>query len=123
LNFLQKQIRVEVTKEMLEHVNNDDTFVKPIITGDETWVWQSDVLTKQQSSEWRASDEPKPKKTRKFQFKIKVPLTVFIDYQSLVYHKFFLSGQTVNKEYYLNVIRRLRKSFRRERPELWKNNS
>jgi len=36
---------------MLEHVNNDDTFVKRIITGDEKWVWESDVLTKQQSSE------------------------------------------------------------------------
>ena len=31
LNFLQKQIRVEVAKEILEHVNNDDTFVKRII--------------------------------------------------------------------------------------------
>ena len=51
LNFLQKQIRVDVAKEMLEHVNNDDTFVKRIITGDETWVWQADVLTNQQSSE------------------------------------------------------------------------
>ena len=46
LNFLHKQIRVEVSKEMLENVNNDDTFVKRFITGDETWVWQSDVLTK-----------------------------------------------------------------------------
>ena len=118
MNFLQKQIRVEVTKEMLEHVNNDDTFVKPIITGDETWVWQSDVLTKQQSSEWRASDEPKPKKTRKFQFKIKILLTIFIDYQGLVYQEFFLSGLTVNKDYYLGVMSRLRESIRRKRPEL-----
>ena len=45
VNFLQKQIRVDVAKEMLKHVNNDDTFVKRIITGDETRVWQADVLT------------------------------------------------------------------------------
>ena len=71
-----KKIRVDVAKEMLEHVNNDDTFVKRIITGDEIWVWQADVLTNQQSSEQRASNEPKPKKPRKFQSEIKVLLTV-----------------------------------------------
>jgi len=32
---------------MLEHMNNDDTLVKSIITGEDTWVWQSDVLTEQ----------------------------------------------------------------------------
>jgi len=97
---------------MLEHLNN--TFVKRIIIGDETWVWQSDVLTK--TSEWRAFGEPKPKKTRKFQSKINVHLTVFIDYQDLVHHEFLASGQTVNKEYYLGVMRRLRESIRRKRP-------
>ena len=101
LNFLQKQIRVEVAKEMFEQVNNNDTFVKRIITNDKTWVWQSDVLTKQQSSEWRSSDKPKPKKTCKFQTKIKVLLTVFTYYQGLVHHEFIPSGQTLNKEYYL----------------------
>ena len=81
------------------------------------------MLTNQQSSEWRASNEPKPKKPRKFQSKIKVLLTVFIDYQGLVHHEFLPSGQTVNKEYYLGVMRRLRESIRRKRHDLWKYNS
>ena len=105
---------VQVAKEMLEHVNNDDTFVKRIITGDETWVWQPDVLTKQQSSKCRASNEHKTKKTRKFQSKIKILLSVFIDYQVLVHHEFIPRGQTVNKEYYLGVMRRLCESIHRK---------
>ena len=35
LNFLQKQECVDVAKEMLEHIINDDTFLKRIVTGDE----------------------------------------------------------------------------------------
>lgn len=31
--------------------------------------------------------------------------------------------QTVNKEYYLSVMRRLREAIRKKRPELWANNS
>ena len=32
-------------------------------------------------------------------------------------------GYMVNKEYYLEVMRRLREAIRKKRPELWKNNS
>ena len=55
-SFMNNGFNVLITTEdssllsKLEHVNNDDIFVKRSITGDETCVWQSDVLTKQQSS-------------------------------------------------------------------------
>ena len=32
-------------------------------------------------------------------------------------------GETVNKEFYLNVMKRLRAAVRRKRPEAWKNNT
>lgn len=38
-------------------------------------------------------------------------------------HHEFLPGRTVNKEYYLEVLRRLREAIRRKRPNLWQNNS
>ena len=50
-------------------------------------------------------------------------LTVFFDYHGLVHQKFLPQGYTVNKEYYLEVMRRLGKAIRKKRPELWKNNS
>ena len=75
------------------------------------------MITKQQSNESSGSDEPIPKKTGKFQSKIKV------DYKGQVHHEFFPSGQTVNKEYYLDVMLRLHESIHRKRSELWKNNS
>lgn len=42
LNFLQKQYRVDVTKEMLNRIN----IRQAIIIGDETWIYEFDILTK-----------------------------------------------------------------------------
>lgn len=123
LNFLQKVHRKEVAEEMLQMVNSDPTIMKRIITGDETWVYEYDMLTSQQSSEWRTKNEPKPKKPRQSRSKIKVMLTVFFDYRGVVHWEFLPNGQTVNKEYYLAVMRRLRENVRRKRPDLWKDNS
>lgn len=55
--------------------------------------------------------------------KIKVMLTVFFDYRGVVHYEFLPPGQTVHKEYYLSVMRRLREAIRKKRPELWKDNS
>ena len=50
VNFLQKECRVEVAKKMLANVADDSIFIKRIITGDETWVYEYDVETDQQYS-------------------------------------------------------------------------
>ena len=123
LNFLQKERRVEVTKEMLANVADDPTFIKRIIIGDETWVYEYNVETALQSSEWSAKNEPKPKKPRQNWSKIKVMLIVFFDCCGVVHHEFVPEGQTVNKEYYLAVLRRLHEAIRRKRPDLWADNS
>jgi hypothetical protein len=51
--------------------------------------------------------------------KVKVLLTVFFDYGGIVHHSYAPAGQTMNKEYYLEVIRHLRDAARRKRPDLW----
>ena len=51
LNFLQKLNRVKVAEDMLERVNSDPEFIKRIVTGDETWVYEFDLQTSQQASE------------------------------------------------------------------------
>ena len=53
--------------------------------------------------------------TRKF------PEIVFFDIRGLVHHEFVPTGQMVNKEFYLNVLRRFLENIRSKRPELWAN--
>ncbi|GFX17049.1 uncharacterized protein TNCV_4265751 [Trichonephila clavipes] len=46
-------------------------------------------------------------------------LIVFFDADGIVHHEYSPQGQTVNKEFYLDVMRRLREVVRRKRPVLW----
>ena len=43
----------------------------------------------------------------------------FFDYPGVVHHEFVPEGETVNKEYCLTVLRRLREAIRRKRSDLW----
>jgi hypothetical protein len=42
--------RVDVRKELVDHTNSDENFLKNFITGDETWVYGYDMETKAHSS-------------------------------------------------------------------------
>ena len=118
LNFDQKTRRMTIAQEMLNNVNGDPDLLKRVITGDESWVYGYDVETKAQLSQWNNTKTPRLKKAREVRSNVKVLLTVFFDYQELL-----PQGGTVNKEYYLEIMRRLREAIRKKHPELWKNNS
>jgi len=58
----QKENRVEIIQELLANANGNETFLKNIITRDETWIYGYDVETKTQSSQWMGKWSPQPKK-------------------------------------------------------------
>ena len=41
----------------------------------------------------------------------------------VVHHKFLPKDQTINKQYYLGVMRRLREAIRQKRPDLWESSN
>jgi hypothetical protein len=51
--------------------------------------------------------------------RFKVMLTVFFDSPGVVHHEYAPQGTTIPKEYYQEVLHRLRDSLRRKRPDLW----
>ena len=91
--------------------NDDPDLLKKVITGDKSWAYGYDIATKAQSSQWKRPEEPRPKKARQVRSNVKILLTAFFDYIGVVHHKFLPQGHTVNKEYYLEVMRRLRKGI------------
>ncbi|UYV60494.1 hypothetical protein LAZ67_1001322 [Cordylochernes scorpioides] len=121
LNCDQKQHRMNIANEMLDSVRDDPNLLQRVITGDEAWVYGYDVETKAQSSQWKLPHEPRPKKARQVRSNVKVLLTVFFDCRGVVHHEFLPQGRTVNKEYYLQVMRNLREAIRQKRLDLWKN--
>jgi hypothetical protein len=97
----------------LHCANGDPEFLKIVITGDEMWVYGYDPETKVHSS------SPKPKKAQRMRSKVKVLLAVFFDYRGIVHHSYAPEGETINKEYYLEVIRHLRGAVWCKRLGLW----
>ena len=100
---------------MLTTFNDDPDLLKEVITGNESWVHGYDIETKAQSSQWKHPEESRSKKARQ------VRSNVFLRLQWR--GVFLLQGRMVNKEYYIEVMRRLRESFRQKCTELWKSQS
>jgi len=116
----QKEHRVAICEELRQRALDDPSFMSRIITGDESWVYGYDPETKQQSSQWKSPESPRPKKARQSRTALKSMLIVFFDIRGIVHHEFVPQGQTVNAQFYCSVLRRLRENIRRKRPELWR---
>jgi len=121
LNNDQRDHRVQVCTELQEAVRHDPNFLSRVITGDETWLYDYDLETKQQPLQWKTPSSPWPKKARQVRSNIKSILFIFLDIRGIVHKEFVPPGQTVNGKFYCKVLRRLRQNVRRKRPEMWKN--
>ena len=111
----QIQRRLHMSSDLLR---NSDMFLR-VITGDETWCFQHDLETKQQSMQWKTRNSPWPKKARMSRLQVKTMLVCFFDHKGIVHHEFIAQGQKVNQQCYLEVLTRLRESVQRKRPRLW----
>ena len=71
--------------------------------------------------QWKSTSSPRPKKARTSRSKFKAMLSVFFDIQGIVMVEWVPSGQTVNQQYYIEVLKKLHDRVRRKQPELWRN--
>jgi hypothetical protein len=118
----QKEHRVAVCMELKDQARDDPNFISKVITGDESWVYGYDPETKQQSSQWKSPNSPRPKKARQVRSNVKSMLIVFL-HQRHCPQGIPPPGQTVNGKFYCEVFKQLRESIRHKRPDKWKNNN
>ncbi|CAN7975057.1 unnamed protein product, partial [Ixodes persulcatus] len=88
----QKQGRVEACCALKEESRSDPNFFSKVITGDETWCYGYDPESKQQSSQWKTSGSPRPKKARQVKSNIKTMLISFFDVKGVVHSEFVPQG-------------------------------
>ena len=74
----QKDLHSEIAQDDLEMVSDDENVLKKVITGDESWVYGYDPETKQQSSQWKRPDDPRPKKACQSRSHVKSILIIFL---------------------------------------------
>ena len=62
LNNGQKMWHMQVCQDILQNFDSNPDFLKKVITGDETWVFEYDPETKHQSLHWRVLNHHRSKK-------------------------------------------------------------
>ena len=72
-------------------------------------------------SQWKHAGSPRPKKARQSKSTHKLLMIPFFDSTGMIYMHWVPTGQTINKEYYVEVLREFRKRFRQKRPALFKS--
>jgi len=58
LNNDQRDHRVQACTKVQKAVRHDPNFLSRAITGDESWLYNYDLETKQQSSQWKMPSSP-----------------------------------------------------------------
>ncbi|KAF7411254.1 hypothetical protein HZH66_000150 [Vespula vulgaris] len=113
-----KDNRIEIAEDNLETIKKHPGLLKKIITGDVTWIYGYEYNSSReaQCSHWMLDQ---PKRTRRSSNNVKLLLTVFFDYEGIVHHEFAPSDQTIDKEYYRQVLERLYNAVKLKRPKLW----
>ena len=117
----QKERRCHDSRKMVELINLDPAVLDALVTCDESWIYCYDPETKRQSSQGKHAGSSRPKKARQSKSTHKLLIIHFFDSTGMIYMHWVPSGQTVNKEYYVEVLREFRKRFRQERQVLFKS--
>ena len=113
----QKERSCHDSREMVELINSDPEVLDALVTCDESWIYCYDPEPKRQSSLWKHAGSPRQSKSTH-----KLLMIPFFDCSTgMIYMPWVPTGQTVNKEYYVEVLREFRKRFRRKRPALFKS--
>ena len=87
----------------------------------ESWIYCYDPETKRQRSQWKHAGSARPKKAKQSKSTYKLLMIPFFDNTGMIYMHWVPTRQTVNKEYYVEVLRESRKRFLGKRPALFKS--
>jgi len=122
-NLTEEQIqqRVQVCMNAVQMSETILNFLTSTVTCDESWIHHYDPLSRQQSSVWKHSNSPPPKKFRSSLLAGEVMLPLFFDAHGMILQHWVPCGQTVNGDYYANVLQtHLCGAMRKKRPDLLK---
>ncbi|KAL7723955.1 hypothetical protein ACLKA6_019947 [Drosophila palustris] len=117
----QKQQRIDESKSCLDmFTRNKSEFLRRYITMDETWIHHFTPESNRQSTEWHAAGESRPKRPKTQQLAGKVMASVFWDAHGIIFIDYLQKGQTINSDYYMALLERLKAEIAKKRPHMAK---
>ena len=84
--------------------NEDDPFLKRIVTGDEKWIVYNNATRKRS---WSKPDEPAQTMSKAHLLQKKVMLSVWWDYKGVIYFEVLPRNQNVNSDLYCQQLMKL----------------
>ena len=118
----QMEERVRCSREFVAAVNsNGQSWLKTVVTMDETMVSQHTPETKKQSKRWVKKGQPGPLKARMQASRVKHMVMAFFDSAGLIYTHIVPKGNTVNGAYIVKVLGLFMRKMRQKRPHLVEN--
>ncbi|GFU02053.1 putative DD34D transposase [Trichonephila clavipes] len=87
---------------------------------DETWFHHFTPESNRQSAEWTALDEPTPKSGKTQKSAGKVMASVFWDTHGIILIDYLKKEKTINSDYYVALLERLKDEIAEKRPHLKK---
>jgi len=115
----QRNNCLNVCYDLREQVGNDPQILSKFVARDKTWRYGYNPETKQAWSQWKTPNSPKPKTAQQVRSNVKIMLISFFDANGIVHKKFVPPGQTVNQQFYLEMLKRLRKNVQKKQLEMW----
>lgn len=106
--------RIDIYDLLLKRQENDP-FLKRIITGDEKWVVYNNVKRKRS---WSKKDKPAQSTLKADIHQKKVMLSVWWDFKGIVLFELLPDNTTINSEVYCHQLDKLNDSLKQKRPEL-----
>ncbi len=98
------------------HFHQGAAFLHSTVTMDESWVGYYTPEMKGQSMQWVRKGKAVPKKAKTTKSK-KLLDILFFDFKGLIYQHFIPCGQTINSDYYIEVLRTFLCHLQMKRPE------
>ena len=117
LNDHQKEHHMQICQDIIERLQNEPDLLRRVITGDEMWIFEYQLETKRQSSQWKSLTSLRPKKARQSKSKVKVMLITFFNVRGTVHCEFLPQHQTINQQVYREILLRLLRSVHEKRRE------
>ena len=100
---------------MLKKRNENDLFLKRLITGNEKWVVYNNIKRKKS---WSRPREPAQTILKASIHQKKVLLSVWWDYKGIVYFELLPPNRTINSVVYIEQLTKLNNAVEEKRPEL-----
>ena len=89
----------------------------------ETWTYQSTPESKRQAAEWTAAGESLPQRPKMQTSAGKILGSVFWDAQGILFIDYLEKGRTINSEFYIALLVRLKEEITKKRPQIKKKST